>query len=86
MRGLIAVWLWTLRAWERDESADLSATMAALDTALGRAEQAMRWLRGQPAPAPQSEAAQSETQPEAAHAPEVEPPPAAEPSSDTPPS
>jgi hypothetical protein len=46
LRGLLAAWLWTLRAWERDESADLSATMAALDTALGRAEQAMRWLRG----------------------------------------
>jgi ubiquinone biosynthesis protein COQ9 len=46
MRGLMAVWLWTLRAWERDESADLSATMAALDTALNRADQAMRWLRG----------------------------------------
>ena len=46
LRGLLAAWLWTLRAWERDESVDLSATMAALDTALGRAEQAMRWLRG----------------------------------------
>ncbi len=46
LRGLLAAWLWTVRAWERDESADLSATMAALDTALGRAEQAMRWLHG----------------------------------------
>lgn len=46
LRGLIAVWLWTLRAWERDESADLSATMAALDAALRRAEQAASWLRG----------------------------------------
>src|ERR1019366_3553154 len=48
LRGLDAVWLWTLRAWQRDESDDLSATMAALDSALNRAEQAMRWLRGRP--------------------------------------
>lgn len=44
VRALIAVWLWTLRAWERDESADLSATMAALDAALGRAERVAGWL------------------------------------------
>lgn len=42
--GLLAVWCWTLRAWERDTSEDLSATMAALDTALARAEQAAGWL------------------------------------------
>jgi ubiquinone biosynthesis protein COQ9 len=41
-KGLTAVWLWGLRAWERDESADLSQTMAAVDTALGRAE----WFAG----------------------------------------
>jgi hypothetical protein len=46
LRGLLGVWLWTLRAWERDETTDLSATMAALDHALNRAEQAARWLRG----------------------------------------
>jgi hypothetical protein len=51
VRGLVAVWLWTLRAWERDDSADLSATMAALDTALRRADQAAQWLRGTPSPA-----------------------------------
>ena len=39
-RGLLAVWLWTVQAWLRDESEDLSATMAALDKALMRAEQA----------------------------------------------
>src|SRR5579871_6183613 len=44
VRGLIAVWLWTVRAWQRDETQDLSATMAALDTALQRAEQAADWL------------------------------------------
>jgi hypothetical protein len=46
VRGLIAVWLWTLRAWQRDESADLSTTMAALDRALGQAERAAGWLGG----------------------------------------
>ena len=45
-RGLVAVWLWTLRAWERDESADLSGTMAALDAALRRAERVAGWLGG----------------------------------------
>lgn len=85
LRGLVAVWLWTLRAWERDESADLSATMAALDTALGHAERAVRWMRGQPTPGQQSEAAQSEAPPsEASHAPEAEPPPEAAPSTEDP--
>jgi len=69
LRGLEAVWLWTLRAWQRDETADLSATMAALDAALNRAEQAVRWLRGQSSPVPQSE-------PVSAPAPQVEPDPA----------
>jgi AcrR family transcriptional regulator len=52
VRGLIAVWLWTVRAWRTDESVDLSATMAALDHALSRAEQAAGWLDGE---APRSE-------------------------------
>ena len=42
--GLLAVWLWTIRAWEKDESQDLSVTMAALDTALARAEGPASWL------------------------------------------
>lgn len=46
IKGCVAVWLWTLRAWERDGSDDLSATMAALDTALQRAEQVADWLGG----------------------------------------
>jgi len=46
VRGLMAVWVWTLRAWERDESADLSGTMAALDAALRRAERLAGWLNG----------------------------------------
>ncbi len=43
-KGLTAVWFYTLRAWERDDSADLSGTMAALDRALVRAEQIGQWL------------------------------------------
>ncbi|MCW8307370.1 TetR family transcriptional regulator [Acidiphilium sp. PA] len=39
-RGLLAVCAWALRAWMRDDSEDLSATMAALDVALMRADQA----------------------------------------------
>ncbi len=62
-RGLVAVWLWTLRAWVRDESADLSATMAALDTALRRADRAAQWLRGTaPAAAPAPEAPAADAQ------------------------
>ncbi|WP_135470113.1 TetR family transcriptional regulator [Crenalkalicoccus roseus] len=44
-KGLGAVWLATLRTWSRDDSADLGATMAALDRALDRAEQVARSLR-----------------------------------------
>lgn len=47
VRGLFAVWLWAVRAWERDQSADLSGTMAAVDTALQRAEQVATWLNGE---------------------------------------
>jgi ubiquinone biosynthesis protein COQ9 len=58
IRGLVAVWLWTLRAWERDDSADLSGTMAALDAALRRAERFAGWLGGGPgAPAQDAPAA-----------------------------
>jgi ubiquinone biosynthesis protein COQ9 len=56
VKGLLAVWLWTIRAWRRDESEDLSATMAALDAALARAERAAEWLGWRPASAqPQPE-------------------------------
>jgi ubiquinone biosynthesis protein COQ9 len=71
LRGLVAIWLWTLRAWERDETADLSATMAALDAALNRAEQAARWLRGRPAPPPPGQP----TSHQPTSHPEGEPPP-----------
>ncbi len=40
VKGFLAVWLATVQAWRGDESEDLAATMAALDRALNRAEQA----------------------------------------------
>ena len=46
VHGLLALWLYALRAWERDESADLSATMAAVDRGLDRAIQAENMLPG----------------------------------------
>jgi ubiquinone biosynthesis protein COQ9 len=50
-KALVGVWLWAARAWMHDTSADLSATMAALDTALSRAEQVGRMcVRGQAGP------------------------------------
>ena len=36
--GLVAVWLYALRAWRDDASADLAGTMAALDKGLDQAE------------------------------------------------
>jgi ubiquinone biosynthesis protein COQ9 len=61
VRGLVAVWLWGVRAWERDESDDLSATMAAVDAALGRADRVASWLsrsvRTAPPPQPPAAAA-----------------------------
>lgn len=36
--GLVGVWLYALRAWKDDDSADLAATMAAMDKALDQAE------------------------------------------------
>lgn len=50
-KGLLAVWLWTLRAWQRDETADLAPTMAALDQALVQAEKAAGWITGKRPPA-----------------------------------
>ena len=46
VHGLLALWLYALRAWENDESADLSATMAAVDRGLDRAIQAENMLPG----------------------------------------
>jgi ubiquinone biosynthesis protein COQ9 len=60
--GLAGVWLATIRAWARDESPDMGATMAALDSALDRAERIARplgLLRGDATPAPAAEAAET---------------------------
>lgn len=82
-KGLLAVWLYTLRAWERDESADLSGTMAALDRALSRAEQAADWLhaRGRPRNRPATEDADVSAMPPPPPAPmpPASPPPASPP-------
>jgi len=58
-KALLAVWLATVHAWRTDASEDLSATMAALDKALRRAEQIEGWIAGrrpaaaeQPGPPP----------------------------------
>lgn len=47
VRGLVGVWLWALRAFERDATDDLAPTMAALDTALTRLHTAGAWLAGE---------------------------------------
>jgi ubiquinone biosynthesis protein COQ9 len=47
VRGLLAVWIWAVRTWERDETEDLSGTMATVDAALRRADQVASWLHGQ---------------------------------------
>jgi AcrR family transcriptional regulator len=44
--GLAIVWTNVIRAWTRDEGEDLSATMAALDRSLDRAEQMSGWFGG----------------------------------------
>jgi hypothetical protein len=43
-QGLLAVWLWAVRAWREDESIDLAATMTATDSALERAGQVARYI------------------------------------------
>lgn len=44
VKGLLAVWGWAVRAWRSDDSEDLAHTMAELDKALDRADQAARSL------------------------------------------
>ena len=51
-QGMVAVWLYTLRAWRDDESADLASTMAALDKALDQAERFSSMLPGGVTPPP----------------------------------
>ncbi len=80
--GLLAVWLQTVRAWRRDDSADLSGTMAALDAALRRAERLASWLPGgnrmEAPPAPPASPPQTPSPPAPspqAPSPPVPPPP-----------
>ncbi len=78
-KALTGVWLWAVRAWMRDGSEDLSATMAALDAALGRAEQAARMCgRGIGAPAEPETASTSSAPTEPAAAPPIASPPTQE--------
>ncbi len=72
VNGLVGLWLYALRAWERDDSPDLAGTMAALDRALERASAYDGVLRHAPA-------ADAEIDPALAAVivPEDEPPPAA---------
>ncbi len=46
VQGMNAIWLYTVRAWMRDDSVDLGATMKALDKALDQAVRAEGWLGG----------------------------------------
>jgi len=46
VQGMGAVWAYALRAWEKDESADMASTMAAVDRALDRAVQAEAMVPG----------------------------------------
>ena len=57
VHGLLALWTYALRAWERDDSPDLAATMAAVDRGLDRALQAEGILPGR-APSSAAEAAE----------------------------
>jgi ubiquinone biosynthesis protein COQ9 len=52
LTGLVGVWMQALRAWDRDDSADLGGTMAALDRALDRAAPFGRILGGKLSPEP----------------------------------
>jgi hypothetical protein len=54
VKGLLAVWLWTIRAWRTDQTEHLDVTMTALDKALSRAEQMADFLgwRNHPAGPP----------------------------------
>lgn len=69
-KGLLGVWLWTLRAWRSDTDPDLGSTMAALDAALRRAERLANWLPGSGRKSAEAEP----PEPEVPAAPEPEPP------------
>ncbi|WP_298283704.1 TetR family transcriptional regulator [Acidocella sp.] len=65
-RGLLGVWLYGVRSWERDESEDLAHTMAAIDKALTQAEAlAGRFLSSPREPVIEDAPAASATPPDA---------------------
>lgn len=75
-KGLLGVWLWTLRTWRGDAQPDLAPTMAALDRALMRAERLADWLPGGRAGFPEGS---MPPEPEAPPSPPEPPPPEPEP-------
>jgi ubiquinone biosynthesis protein COQ9 len=79
VRGLMAVWLYAVRAWDRDESEDLSGTMAAVDTALQRAEQLASWLPGRLSPPAGAQDADAATDADIANPPAIIDPPIIDP-------
>ncbi len=79
VQGLLVLWLYALRAWESDDSPDLSATMAAVDRGLDRALQAEGMVPGRSSPAAEAAAVFADAGLlEDASAPET-PPPEADP-------
>jgi len=72
-RGLAVVWAWGVRAWLRDETEDLSTTMAAVDVALTRADQIASRLN-RDGFVPESAAAAGPQDPDDAELPIVLPP------------
>jgi ubiquinone biosynthesis protein COQ9 len=67
-QGLYAVWLWAIRAWQNDETDDMSPTMSAVDSALQRAGRVAEWI-GDRSPAAAADATATPTP-----APDTEPP------------
>lgn len=68
-KGLLGVWLWTLRAWRSDTDPDLGSMMAALDNALQRAERLAGWLPGSRGKSADGDMPEPEPPPEAPEAP-----------------
>ena len=64
VKGLVGVWLWGLRAWERDDTEDLTHTMAAVDQALGRAEWFASMMSGRRDPEALSPSASADGEPD----------------------
>ena len=76
VQGLYAVWLWAVRAWQSDETDDLSPTMSAVDTALQRTGRLAEWLGDRTLDgAPEAATTTPEPPPDAAEPPAPESPP-----------